>query len=508
MTVTAFRVQNFMGFEDSGWIELRPITLLFGRNSTGKSALIRALLLLRQSLESESDGGALLFVKDEGYDFGDYREIVRDHDVTRELSFWFRLQFYADKPDTDFNWFLKRALDGASYFTVPAHVEPENRPTNQTITVRLILGAITSGLTSLKAMDIFDGTGSIILRATKYNAEHQQQSQWLYASDFFEPNNLADPSTEVWSSVEIFSRNGFLPNIRLSQSALNRTEDTEEDEDSNKEVDVTLGMDYQNIWLILRGVRYSLRKILLEKINYLGPLRSAPQRFYYVAGQSISTPERGKHFVRNLVMADSSNIEAINEWLKTSGPPYQLQLQPLDERKTLYELRLQELSENQCGHVSSNIREVGFGITQMLPIITQAVLAQPGTTLIIEQPELHLHPRAQTELSNLFIAIAQKGVSCIIETHSEHLLLRMQKQIAKTTAGDIDPSQPGQMLLPAQVAVYFVNRRGASMVTEIEIGPYGDLLSTPDGFEDFFSDDMLETAERMRVRLGQKGRSN
>lgn len=51
MTVTAFRVQNFMGFEDSGWIELKPITLLFGRNSSGKSALIRALLLLRQSLE-------------------------------------------------------------------------------------------------------------------------------------------------------------------------------------------------------------------------------------------------------------------------------------------------------------------------------------------------------------------------------------------------------------------------------------------------------------------------
>lgn len=56
MTVTAFRIQNFMGFEDSGWVELRPITLLFGRNSSGKSALIRALLLLRQSLGTEPVG--------------------------------------------------------------------------------------------------------------------------------------------------------------------------------------------------------------------------------------------------------------------------------------------------------------------------------------------------------------------------------------------------------------------------------------------------------------------
>ncbi len=55
MTVEAFRIQNFMGFEDSGWIELRPITLLFGRNSSGKSAILRALLLLRQSLSSQTE---------------------------------------------------------------------------------------------------------------------------------------------------------------------------------------------------------------------------------------------------------------------------------------------------------------------------------------------------------------------------------------------------------------------------------------------------------------------
>jgi len=61
-----------MGFEDSGWIELRPITLLFGRNFSGKSALIRALLLLLQFLDSPPDNGALLFVKEGGDDFGDF----------------------------------------------------------------------------------------------------------------------------------------------------------------------------------------------------------------------------------------------------------------------------------------------------------------------------------------------------------------------------------------------------------------------------------------------------
>ena len=121
---------------------------------------------------------------------------------------------------------------------------------------------------------------------------------------------------------------------------------------------------------------------------------------------------------------------------------------------------------------------------------------------MIEQPELHLHPRAQAELGDLFVATAQSGVFCRLETHSEHLLLRLQTQIAKTTAGQILKEQPRRALLPDQVSIYFANRKsGISTLARIEIGPYGDLLSTPEGFEDFFSDDALETATRMRIRL-------
>lgn len=93
MTVTAFRIKNFMGFEDSGWIELRPITLLFGRNSTGKSAIMRALLLLRQRLRSKAEYGPLLFVDEDGYDFGSYEDLVRNHNVKHQMSFAFRQTF-------------------------------------------------------------------------------------------------------------------------------------------------------------------------------------------------------------------------------------------------------------------------------------------------------------------------------------------------------------------------------------------------------------------------------
>lgn len=492
MTVTAFRIQNFMGFEDSGWIELRPITLLFGRNSSGKSALIRALLLLRQSLESEPGGGALLFVKDDGFDFGDFREVVRNHNVRHELAFWFRCRFDHDTKNSN----SRRAFDAINDSLMTG--QDNERLESTAVTVRLILRKHGfSGELRLSALDILDEEGDLVFRANARSNSNPNQTSWEFVSEFFDLLDV-QAAANLWPYTELFTKRGFLPWIRPMQSELVQAEENEPDED-------VLGKPFHIIWLILRGMRNSIEDFL-QNINYLGPLRSAPQRYYYVAGQSSSSPERGKQFVRNLVKADSNSLNAISGWLDVSGTPYRLDLRPLDKRKALYEIRLQDTSQRQQRSVSANIREVGFGVTQVLPIITQAVLAQMGDTLIIEQPELHLHPRAQAELGNMFIAIAQKGVNCFIETHSEHLLLRLQKHIAKTTVGEIDPQLPGQMLLPNQVAVYFVHRKELSTVSQIEIGPYGDLLNTPDGFEDFFSDDMLETAERMRARLGHRSK--
>ena len=118
-------------------------------------------------------------------------------------------------------------------------------------------------------------------------------------------------------------------------------------------------------------------------------------------------------------------------------------------------------------------------------------------------------PGNHTDGHHFIASLYQQGVRCFIETHSEHLLLRLQKQIAKTTAGEISAAQYEQMLLPNQLAVYFINRKdNVSTVTQIEVGPYGDLLSTPEGFEDFFSDDVIETAERMRTRLAGMRKNN
>ena len=488
MTVEAFRIQNFMGFEDSDWIELRPITLLFGRNSVGKSAILRALLLLRQSLDSPPEVGPLWFVRDDGLDFGDYAEMVRDHEPKRDFSFWFRCRFRRNGGTL----YSERVLDALNDLTIPSLSGTIEAPIQATMSVRLLYG-LCQGVPGLKAIDLYDAQGDIILSGTRHEAARGGRSNWTFESAFYDLAHQPEPN--LWPYMEMFTATGFLPYIRPLESKLTQAEEDEPGEGA-------LGVPFHVMWLLLRGLRHSITAFL-QGLNYLGPLRAEPQRFYYVPGQGQTLAPRGQHTVRHLLREGQRAVDQVNDWLATSGLKVQLQLSALDSRKTLYELRLVDAEVRADGKpLTVNIREVGFGLTQVLPIIVQAILSHRGATVMIEQPELHLHPRAQAELGDLFIATAQSGVFCILETHSEHLLLRLQTQIAKTTVGQILKDQPRRALLPDQVSIYFANRKsGISTLARIEIGPYGDLLSTPEGFEDFFSDDALETATRMRIRL-------
>jgi predicted ATPase len=158
------------------------------------------------------------------------------------------------------------------------------------------------------------------------------------------------------------------------------------------------------------------------------------------------------------------------------------------------------LDEQKAG-VSANIREVGFGLTQMLPIIAQAVLAKPGDTLIIEQPELHLHPRAQAELADLFIAMARNGTRFLIETHSEHLLLRLRRRIAESSSAIISPNDLCYLRSHDLRACFIDRTEGLSSVEAIQIDEKGR-MSSPPGFRGFFADDLHELAMLNQAILG------
>lgn len=123
------------------------------------------------------------------------------------------------------------------------------------------------------------------------------------------------------------------------------------------------------------------------------------------------------------------------------------------------------------------LTEVGFGVSQILPVLTQCYFSPKGSTIILEQPEIHLHPAVQAGLADVFIdVIKNRGVQIILESHSEHLLRRLQRRMAE------------EQLAQDDVALYFTRMAdGESKLDELDIDAYGNIRNWP---ENFFGDEM------------------
>jgi AAA domain, putative AbiEii toxin, Type IV TA system len=131
-----------------------------------------------------------------------------------------------------------------------------------------------------------------------------------------------------------------------------------------------------------------------------------------------------------------------------------------------------------------NLVDVGYGVSQVLPIIVDAIREPPGSTFLLQQPEVHLHPRAQAELGSFLAALAkQQQKRFVVETHSDYLVDRIRMDI-----------RDGKHLKPDDVAVlYFERLGGAAQVRLMEIDDFGNLVDVPPGYRQFF----LEEERRM-----------
>jgi predicted ATPase len=142
---------------------------------------------------------------------------------------------------------------------------------------------------------------------------------------------------------------------------------------------------------------------------------------------------------------------------------------------------------------------VGFGVSQILPVLTICYYVPEGSTILMEQPEIHLHPSVQAGLADVLIDAAQKrGIQIILESHSEYLLKRLQLRIAE------------QKILSRDAALYFCDiRDGVSELTPLVLNLFGDIENWPEGF---FGDEFEEMAARTKARMqrelrGEKGAS-
>jgi predicted ATPase len=167
------------------------------------------------------------------------------------------------------------------------------------------------------------------------------------------------------------------------------------------------------------------------------------------------------------------------------GLIHEFQVKPLGQHRKEYEV----LVKTGPKVPEVKLTDVGFGVSQVLPVIVECFYVPRRSIVIFEQPEIHLHPRVQADLADLFvdaIRAREGGVprDCqfIIESHSEHFLRRLQLRIAE------------EQLSKDDAALYFVHSRGAGAhIEELDVDDYGNIRNWPDGF---FGDEMADLVGR------------
>jgi hypothetical protein len=222
---------------------------------------------------------------------------------------------------------------------------------------------------------------------------------------------------------------------------------------------------------------------LVEEMIYIGPLRSYPERYYVFTGNLSEQVGKSGEKLPDIVFQNPELLPRVNAELDRFGLGYELKVSVLrDKDPGLSNVFALRIVDKQTG-VSASVRDVGFGVSQVLPIIVQSLLSQ-NKTLLIEQPEIHLHPALQAELGDLFIqsALREQGNTFILETHSEHLLLRIMRRMRNTVDGTLPVGLPP--VRPEDVSVLYVQQKdSASVVRVLELDQEGQLLDPwPDGF--------------------------
>jgi len=246
-------------------------------------------------------------------------------------------------------------------------------------------------------------------------------------------------------------------------------------------------------------------------INYIGPLREEPKLLYPFADSSykLVIGKKGENTAAILALhAKNKNSypipelnskgthkskiltfkKAVTLWLKYIGIA-----EDFEARTTQggFTFKIKTLGSNHF----SDLTNVGVGVSQVLPIVVMCLSALGESITIIEQPELHLHPKMQSRLTDFFIAISQSGKQCIIETHSEHFINALRYRIVKT-------SSPEDKELVNNIQIYFVeNDNNGSVFKQISIDKYAYVSDWPDGFFDEAQINSINTLNAINEKL-------
>ncbi|QMW05068.1 AAA family ATPase [Spirosoma foliorum] len=436
MLINSLSLKNFKCFEELD-VKFAPITLLTGANSSGKSSLINAILAVLQTEEFP------LYLSPNGkyLNMGSYEEIVFGKNLTKNVGI--KLQPYSFiwrnfKPIFEWIWEYDESND----------------------------------LPRLKEL------------SAKFEANAYVQEEWSMDVRR-EYNNYK------------FSLDAYAPDIRFPQvrEALEKVDSLKnhiQPASQKKGPDIHLKVNryYHHLKEIAElynnpnfYFRDALRNVFPDRnFNYVGSFRHPPERTYYQKSKAQSKIDSdGSGYIDQIIEWEQTNPEKL---AKLNEVMRQLELFSEVQSTMLKGGRFELNIKTQPKANFTALTDVGFGISQFLPIIVADLQLQDQSCLAVSQPEIHLHPKIQAQFGNyLSNQINSTQKQYIIETHSEYLLNRIRLLLVN---GELHPTQVR--------VLYFENDGTKSKVYNIEFAIDGQIKGAPQGFFDTYGIDVMDIA--------------
>ncbi len=519
-----FSLKNFKSFKGTEYINIKPLTILCGVNNSGKSSLIQSLLLLSQStshfkkiseypvillpdsfkLEETKYETTILF-EGEKCHLSDYLNVLNKYTKEKELHFSFEFQdikllvtFVNISEASVLEAFIKEfTIEGKDYeLKVYANFDSNNRILNY------------SCLIARMSFNDF-----LLQSPFKFIVfpEGEEELDQIYIHNYtienlhvkfngFIPERLILPVKDLVSQIDnIFKKfggeNKKLKSIKKSieknsKFLFFRLRDVSEKEDIQANYAI---INFEDLLFISN---------FFNNIHYIGPLRDEPHRYYqFFDIRELNIGNKGQNAPQILTLQADSEIpvfkifdiknnqilyndficenltlqKGLSKWFEILGLP---DINPKLVEKILFQIMVKLLKKD----FNVSLQDVGFGISQILPVYIESLRMNKGHTLILEQPEIHLHPKMQSNLADFLLCMMLSGKNFIVETHSEYLINRICLRIA----------QDQKNILRDMISIVFIDppkfheEKGfeGSKIKKISLNKYGEIENWPIGFFD------------------------
>jgi len=543
--INSFHLGNFKAFAETQKIPVKPITLIFGANSAGKSSIIHSMALVHEALRT---GELDLFRTELGgssIDLGGFRQYIHRRQANRRMD-W-RLTLDTSKFQGRLKELLKPINEITAGVTIGMPLDDMDQPLPGASPQIFSYELESDGKTLLRmsrrpaghlALDLLPYRHPVLQRIITALLEGFTTTGKITEEDLTE---LKEPIAEIIANLRAPMDTFFPKGLKYHSG--------EDESESRQQSFFPISKGYRHKDLA-KALRFYLPRTLdelirelnsqlqseINRLQYLGPLRSYPPRHFAFAEHEDINWYAGGGYAWDVVRRNQKIRKRVNSWLgdeEKLSTPYELStknLLTIDDLDAEYEKIIEQIekatveddwtafgveegvqgdlfgevynalskmkeSESNLSGIQELVlldrrtdtqvshRDVGIGVSQLLPVLVAAYASQEKI-IAIEQPGIHLHPALKAEIGDLFIASAlgENKNTFLIETHSEHLILRILRRIRETTDGELPAD--ATPITPEQLAVLYVQPgKDGSEVINIPVNEDGEFdRPWPQGF--------------------------